>query len=89
MSIDNKVETLKEAISRIALSNGLISQDFKIKFTIDNKNIKSFNTVSVLSLEEAEEIINIILSDKFDEVVNNVTDYDKPLFLMAELILPV
>ncbi len=88
MSTINKVNKLKDSISKQSLSYGLISNSYSIEFTLDNDNTKADNVVEVFSLDEAEEIVKCIITENTNGLNNKVKSYNAPMFLTASLILP-
>ena len=83
----NKVNKLKDSISKQSLSYGLISNSYSIEFTLDNDNTKADNVVEVFSLE-AEEIVKCIIAEDINGLNNKVKSYNASMFLTASLILP-
>ncbi len=88
MSTKQKIYQVREAMDRM-LGNFISVGDVKIPtgFILDNKEPNNaFNVISVDSKEQAEEISMGIVNNK--NIIDNVEDYSKPLYLTVLVSLP-
>ena len=90
MSTQQKTLQVNEAIKRQLEMINFVSVrtlQIPISFILDNERPNgAFNVISVDSTEQAEEISMNICSNK--NIINNVKDYSKPLYLTVLISLP-